>query len=125
ITLFAGVGVAFVVAPAVGRRGSKPRMAAWASTIAAVLGTAPFWLRLAGWFPAVGDPWLLPLVFFFAGLSTAAGVTAYITGASMLADVVEESEVRTGRRSEGLFFAGGFFIQKCTSGVALFVTALM
>ncbi len=125
ITLFAGVGVAFVVAPAVGRRGSKPKTAAYASTISALLGTAPYWLRLAGWFPAVGDPWLLPLVFAFAGLATAAGVTAYITGASMLADVVEESEVRTGRRSEGLFFAGGFFIQKCTSGVGIFVTGLI
>ncbi|WP_369335980.1 MFS transporter, partial [Halomonas sp. ND22Bw] len=52
-------------------------------------------------------------------------MTAYILGASMLADVVEDSEVRTGRRSEGMFFAGGFFVQKCTSGIGIFVCGLI
>lgn len=125
IALFAGVMVAFVVAPIVGRHGSKPKVGATASVLAAVIGTTPFWLRHFGMFPAVGDPWLLPLVFLFAGVSTACSVTAYVLGASMLADVVEESESRTGRRSEGLFFAGGFFVQKCTSGIGIFVCGLI
>lgn len=125
VVLFMGVGVAFVVAPVAGRRGSKPRTAAIASITAAMIGTTPFWLRLAGLFPSPGDPLMLPLVFMFAGLSTAFSVTAYILGASMLADVVEDSEARTGRRSEGLFFAGGFFVQKCTSGIGIFVTGLI
>ena len=38
---------------------------------------------------------------------------------SMLADVVEESEVTTGRRSEGLFFAGSAFMQKVVTGLGL------
>lgn len=125
MALFVGVGVAFVVAPRAGRHGSKPKTAAIASITAAVIGTTPYWLRLAGWFPAPGDQWMLPLVFMFAGLSTAFSVTAYILGASMLADVVEDSEARTGRRSEGVFFAGGFFVQKCTSGIGIFVTGLI
>lgn len=125
IALFAGVGVAFVVAPRAGRHGSKPKTAAIASVTSAVIGTMPFWLRLAGWFPGPGDPWMLPLVFMFAGVATAFSVTAYILGASMLADVVEDSEARTGRRSEGVFFAGGFFVQKCTSGIGIFVCGLI
>lgn len=38
-----------------------------------------------------------------------------------MADVVEESQVRTGRRNEGVFFAGSFFVQKCTSGLGIAV----
>jgi GPH family glycoside/pentoside/hexuronide:cation symporter len=48
-----------------------------------------------------------------------------ILGASMMADVVEDSEARTGRRSEGVFFAGGFFIQKCTSGFGIALAGLI
>jgi len=43
----------------------------------------------------------------------------------MLADVVEDSEVTTGRRSECVFFSGGFFIQKCTSGIGIFLGGLI
>jgi GPH family glycoside/pentoside/hexuronide:cation symporter len=43
----------------------------------------------------------------------------------MMADVVEDSEERTGRRDEGLFFAGSFFVQKCTSGIGIFLAGLM
>ena len=39
----------------------------------------------------------------------------------MMADVVEESQSRTGRRNEGVFFAGSFFVQKCTSGLGIAV----
>jgi Na+/melibiose symporter-like transporter len=35
----------------------------------------------------------------------------------MLADIVEESELKTGRREEGLFFAARTFAAKATSGV--------
>lgn len=83
------------------------------------LNTAPYWLRLLGLFPQVGDPVLVPLLFFFFMVGTASNISAFILGASMMADVVEDSEVKTGRRSEGVFFAGSFFVQKCTSGIGI------
>ena len=43
----------------------------------------------------------------------------------MMADVVEDSEAQTGRRSEGVFFAGSFFVQKCTSGIGIFAAGLI
>ena len=48
-----------------------------------------------------------------------------ILGASMMADVVEDAEVKTGRRSEGVFFAGSFFVQKCTSGLGIFIVGII
>nr|WP_026325884.1 MFS transporter [Sphingomonas sp. Mn802worker] len=125
VSLFAGVAVAFVAAPRIGAIGSKPRGAALAALLGMAIGTTPYWLRLAGLFPAIDASVALPLLFAFAASATACGVTAFILGASMLADVVEDSEVTTGRRSEGVFFSGGFFIQKCTSGVGIFLGGLI
>lgn len=125
LALFLGVGIAFVAAPRLGARTSKPKAACIAAITGSLIGTTPYWLRLAGVFPSLDSPVMLPALFAFAALSTASGVTAYILGASMLADVVEDSEMRTGRRSEGVFFAGGFFVQKCTSGIGIFVCGLI
>ena len=122
VWLFAGVTIAFVVAPRIGARFGKPAAAAVAALCSVAIATMPYWLRLAGLFPAAESPARLPLLFAAAALSTACSVSAYILGASMMADVVEDSEVRTGRRSEGMFFAGGFFVQKCTSGIGIFVS---
>jgi Na+/melibiose symporter-like transporter len=35
----------------------------------------------------------------------------------MIADIVEDSQMKTGRRSEGLFFAANAFVQKAVSGL--------
>ena len=53
--------------------------------------------------------------FFSANIA----VLAWILVGSMNADVVEDSQTSTGRRSEGLFFAGPNLIQKAISGVGL------
>jgi Na+/melibiose symporter-like transporter len=43
----------------------------------------------------------------------------------MIADVVEDSQVRTGRRSEGLFFAAMSFVNKAVSGIGAFLAGQM
>jgi len=121
VALFAGVLVAFVAAPRIGARVSKPGAAALAVLLGMTFNTAPYWLRLLHVVPNVGQPGLLPTLFAFFIAGTACNVTAFILGASMMADVVEDSEATTGRRSEGVFFAGSFFVQKCTSGIGIFL----
>jgi len=121
VALFGGVLVAFVAAPRIGRRVSKPRAAATAVVCGASCNILPYALRLLGVLPSVGEATLLPVLLAFFVVATACNVTAFILGASMMADVVEDSEARTGRRSEGVFFAGSFFVQKCTSGIGIFL----
>jgi len=41
--------------------------------------------------------------------------------AAMIADVVEDSELKTGRRSEGIFFAANSFAQKAVNGFGVVV----
>ncbi len=125
IALFSGVFLAFLAAPRLGRTGSKPKAAMGAVLLGAALNTSPYWLRMLGVFPDVGESTLLPMLFGFFILGTASNVTGFILGASMMADVVEDSEAKTGRRSEGVFFAGSFFVQKCTSGIGIFFAGMI
>ncbi|WP_448660532.1 MFS transporter [Sphingomonas sp. CJ99] len=121
LVLLAGAVAAFVIAPRLGRRLGKPVAAMTTMALTAVLNGLPYWLRLAGLFPEPGDPMLMPVLFALYFINGATAVSSTILLASMLADVVEHSEADTGRRSEGLFFAGLFFVQKCTSGVGIAV----
>jgi glycoside/pentoside/hexuronide:cation symporter, GPH family len=65
------------------------------------------------------------LVFGFAFFSNAFSVTAMITGQSMVADLVEASEIKTGKRAEGVFSAGWFFVQKCGVGLGIMASGLI
>jgi GPH family glycoside/pentoside/hexuronide:cation symporter len=123
--LFAGVVVAFVVAPRVTRRLGKRKTASLFMFLAPLLLIAPYLLRLAGWFPSAHSPALLPVLFATMIFNVACAVAAFMTGTSMMADVVEQSESVTGRRSEGAFFAGNFFVQKATGGIGIFLAGLV
>ncbi|MEG3146438.1 MFS transporter [Sphingomonas sp. RT2P30] len=120
LALMVGAGIAFFIAPALTRGGNKARAGAWLSAVNVVLLISPYVLRLLGWFPEPRMPMTLPILLTIWALQTAVGVAAFILGAAMLADVVEESEMRTGRRSEGVFYAGGFFVQKLCGGLGIF-----
>ena len=121
LILLLGAGGAFVIAPRLGRRFGKPRAAMAFMAAAALLLSLPYFLRIAGLFPPVGSPAMLPLLLAIFTVNAICGISSTILGASMMADVVEHSEVATGRRSEGVFFAGGFFIQKCTTGLGILI----
>jgi GPH family glycoside/pentoside/hexuronide:cation symporter len=125
LILLLGVAIAFVVAPRVAKRTGKPVAAMGFMAASAVLLVSPYMLRLAGLFPTPGNPALIPLLLGIFTVNAACSVSSTILGASMMADVVEHSEVETGRRSEGVFFAGAFFIQKCTSGLGIFAAGLI
>jgi len=120
VTLLAGVVMAFVITPIVSRRMGKKKAAATMAGIAVTLGLLPYVLRLAGLFPANGAPETIPLFLLIMTLATGCGVSPMILTGSMLADVVEDSELKTGHREEGLFFAGNLFMQKCVTGIGTF-----
>jgi GPH family glycoside/pentoside/hexuronide:cation symporter len=90
-----------------------------------VLGPLPIWLRLWGLFPSNDSPWLLPTYMAFSIAHTAIGVVSAMVIGSMMADVAEDVELKTGRRSEGLLFSANAFIAKATSGVGLFVSGAL
>jgi glycoside/pentoside/hexuronide:cation symporter, GPH family len=87
-----------------------------------ILVTAmPISLRLVGFFPPNGSIFLVPILFLERSVSGVLGIATLILFGSMMADVVDDSAVRTGRRSEGLFFAAMSFIAKFLSGAGTFL----
>ena len=100
-----------------------------AAVILWIASTAIYWFpmaaRLAGVFPPNSSPWMLPLLVFLQTTGTTLSICCAITISSMLADVVEDSALRTGRRSEGLFFAANAFVQKAVSGAGPLVAGIL
>ncbi|MEP9359462.1 MFS transporter [Sphingomonas sp. KR3-1] len=124
-SLLVGAFFAFLIAPRISRRLGKPRAAMWLMAAAAFWVALPYVLRLAGLFPAPGNPWMLPSLFAIYAANVTCSIGATILGSSMMADVVEQSELETGRRNEGVFFAGAFFVQKCCSGLGIWATGML
>ncbi len=61
----------------------------------------------------------LTLAYLLAALSGFGIATAYVVPWSMVPDVVEYDELRTGQRREGSYYAFASFFQKLATGVAL------
>jgi GPH family glycoside/pentoside/hexuronide:cation symporter len=103
----------------------KKRGAIVSSLIVLVLAPSPIVLRLCGWFVSNASPALMPILLI---LTLVLGTMTVVSGAlttSMLADTVEENEIRTSQRTEGLYFAAAFFVQKCVSGLGIFLAGLV
>jgi Na+/melibiose symporter-like transporter len=113
------------MAPQVTRAIGKKRGAMIIGLIAFVGSPLPMVLRLAGILPeGTGD-----FVFWFvliAGMIDVALIICFqILAASMIADLVEQAELRTGVRSEGIFFAAVTFIRKMVTGFGVLMAGFV
>lgn len=91
--------------------------------LAATFSLSPIFLRLVGFFPENGSPFLLPILICTQFVTvSAASVTAILLSA-MSTDVVEDHELRSGRRAEGVMASASIFVAKTTSGVGIFVSS--
>jgi Na+/melibiose symporter-like transporter len=52
-------------------------------------------------------------------------ITAGINGTSMIADIAEDNELKTGQRSEGLLFSASSVIAKSVTGVGIFLSGVV
>lgn len=94
------------------------------ATLAVVIGPLPIFLRLLGWMPANGSPVLLYLIMAHSLVVVSAVIAIGILVASMIADTVDESELSTGKRQEGLFSSAIAFTTKATSGIGSFAAGI-
>jgi GPH family glycoside/pentoside/hexuronide:cation symporter len=117
--------LAFALAAPLSKRIGKKQAAQTTKVFAFLIAVAPISLRLLGVFPENGEGALLPILFVQTVFSTGFSITSAILISSMIADVVEDSELRTGRRSEGLFFSAAAFVQKSVSGVGIFASSMI
>ncbi|QUD90064.1 MFS transporter [Phenylobacterium montanum] len=124
-TVLAGALMATMLAPLASRRMGKKAAAMLLLVLGIAAGVTPITLRMLGHFPANHTPLLLPSLMLAVAIAASFAIGAAILISSMIADVVEDSEVRTGRRSEGLFFAANSFVQKAVTGFGLMLSGLI
>ncbi len=75
-------------------------------------------LRLLGLMPENGDPLLLPLLLANAGaFAFSAGVSA-VANMGMIGDIVDENDLATGLRQEGLYYSARLFFAKASFSVS-------
>jgi len=117
--------VGVFLAPAVTRRWGKKQVALALFGLSVFTAVLPMTLRLLGVLPGNDWPGLLPLLFVETLIAATMSLMVMIIVTSMLADVVEDNAVRTGHRSEGLFFAANSILAKSVTGVGTLGSGLM
>ena len=95
----------------------KKRTLICATLVTAFFMGLPFCLRLTDFFPSNDSPWLLIALFGPLFLSFLVAPLLPIVIDSQLADITDDHEHRTGRRSEGIVFSIRTFSMKATSGI--------
>ena len=125
LILFATVIVAFIIVPPLSARLGKKNAAILLAMISMTFTAGLYGSWLLDLVPgAPNDPSIL-FMFALVAMTNSAAVGMMMLTSSMMADVVEASQQETGRRSEGLFFAGYFFMQKCAVGIGTFAAGMI
>jgi Na+/melibiose symporter-like transporter len=87
--------------------------------------TVPIGLRLLGWMPPNSSPWVLRILIVDSIATGLLSITGFVIVTAMLADVVEETQVKTGQRSEGVLFAADSLLRKLTTSFATIFPGLI
>jgi Na+/melibiose symporter-like transporter len=123
--VFLSAVIGTVMAPMVSRRLGKKRGAMIIGLIAFLGAPLPLVLRLLGWLPENGTEFVFWFVFVCAVVDVGLIICFQILSSAMMADLVEQSELKTGRRSEGVFFSASTFIRKCVQGFGLMLASFV
>lgn len=95
----------------------------WLAAI--VFQPLPVLLRVVDLMPSNESGFLLPILMAHGFIEVTLSVAAAIIISSMVADIVEDSEKRTGRRSEATFFAARGFAAKVVNGSGVISAGLI
>ncbi len=117
--------LALILAPRLAKGREKRDLAVILAVVAVIGQPLPVVLRLLGLFPAGGAPLLVPILVVHSAFETTVWVLFSIISSSMVADLVEDQQRRTGERSEGALFSLRIFAQKTVSGLGVLLTGLV
>lgn len=123
--VFASAFIGSGLAPVVTRWLGKKRGAIVIGLIAFLGSPMPIVLRLTGILPDNGSPLIFWYIFFNNMFDVALIICFQILSYSMIADLVEQSEIKTGRRSEGVFASATSFTEKVVNGLGLMMAGFL
>jgi Na+/melibiose symporter-like transporter len=105
-------------------RYEKRAVLIWSTLAIGFFQALPAVCWLMGWMPAAGSAALITVLTTMRVVQGLTTVHASVAGGSMLADVADEYELKTGRRQEGVFFGAQLITYKATSGLGKFVSGI-
>ena len=101
----------------------------WTSISFSIIGVAvslsPLVLSYFDLFLEPGDRFLIPLLFLIGAVYATLVAIALINTSSMIADVVEENALRTGRHDAGTYFAAASFMQQSATAMGVMVSGII
>lgn len=115
----------FLLAPWSTRKLGKKKATIVLGLLAFTIQPAPVLLRLVGAMPENGDPLLFPLVLAVNVIDLALIIAVSAVAYSMIADLVEANQLKTGRRSEGVYYAAITFTRKTTQGLGVLAAGVI
>jgi Na+/melibiose symporter and related transporters len=116
-SLAVGVFMAGRLSRWIGKKWGAAAMLALAMTVNPSL----YMMRVLDVLPPNGSTTLLVILVVASFLNTVFTIVGAILSAAMLADVVEDAQARTGRKTPGLYFAANSFALQCVSGVGVII----
>lgn len=114
-----------IASPILMRRFDRKPVLLGALFVMVVTAQLPVDLRLLGLFPANDSPILLPLLIGNFCVQTFTISTAAVAIYSMLGDVIDQNEIVTGQREEGLFYSARALIGKAAVSLGHLIAGVM
>lgn len=123
--VFLSAAIGGFLAPIVTKKIGKKRGAIIVGLIAFIGSPTPIFLRLMDVLPENGTPEIFWIILITNTIDVGLIICFQILAASMMADLVEQGEAKTGNRSEGLFFAAATFMRKFGEGFGIVVAGFV
>lgn len=121
IDSFVAATLAVPLAPMFSRWIGKRLSSMLFAIVGVSIGIMPLLLSYFDLFFVPGDALLVPTLFLIGAVYGAMVAISLINTSSMLADVVDDSAVETGRHTSGTFFSASSFMQQCSNALGIFV----
>lgn len=118
---FIGAIAAFIIVKPIQMRFDKKYILIFCWILVLLDGIFFINLRFLDVLPPNGSPWLLRLLVINAIFTTAIGVVAGMLMPSITADILDQQELKTRKRQEGIFFSAMSFSGKAISGFGVIV----
>ncbi len=116
---------AALLAPMLSKRWGKKQACITLFLLSVITNNGPILLRLLGVFPGSDSELFMPIMLADRVVTGILGTGGFIIVTSMIADIVEESQAKTGRRSEGLLLAADGVLRNAVTGVGAVIPGLL
>ncbi|MEM7666415.1 MAG: MFS transporter [Pseudomonadota bacterium] len=122
LALFLSAILMFFVVGPMHKHLGKPKSAAISAIGTIIFTLLPYLALYIGVWPALNTATSGLMLLGLLIIGNTLGIVVLISASSMIAEIVEAYLERTGRRAEGAFYSGNWLVQKCATGLGIFLT---